>query len=266
MTAISQHTIGKALVVTFASAAISVLISLTVVPVMGGTYDGLGLWLSIICPIVIAFPASTWQFHQGEKLRRARDDLALLHVELDRMHSELRRVHSALEQKARHDAMTGALTREAFLTDLHAASAGGRKGTLLLADADNFKRINDSFGHQTGDEALVAIAAAISETTGIKDFWGRIGGEEFAIFLDASGVEEAAAVAESMRRRVEASEIRRELGRVPVTISIGGVTVDAGFSVRQSIADADRRLYRAKRGGRNRVVLDEIAGDGVAAA
>jgi diguanylate cyclase (GGDEF)-like protein len=266
MATISRHTIGKALVVTFASAAMSALISLSVVPVMGGTYDGIGLWLSIICPIVIAFPASTWQFHQGEKLRRARDDLSRLHVELDRMHSELRRAHSALEQKARHDAMTGALTREAFLTELHKASAGGRRGALLLADADNFKRINDSFGHQTGDEALVAIARAITETTGTMDFWGRIGGEEFAIFLDASGFDEATAVAEAMRSRVESTEIRRELGRVPVTISIGGVAVDAGFSVRQSIADADRRLYRAKRGGRNRVVLDEIAGDDVAAA
>lgn len=266
MTMVSRKTIGKALVVTCISAGASVLIAAGTVPVFGGSYDGLGMWLSVILPILIAFPASGWQFHQSEKLRQAHDELASLNGELDRMHESLLLAHSALTERSRIDAMTGALTREAFLTDLHAASAGGRKGTLLLADADQFKRINDTYGHQTGDEALVAIAGAISETTGVKDFWGRIGGEEFAIFLDASGVEEAAAVAEAMRRRVEATDIRRELGQVPVTVSIGGVAVGVGFSIRQSIADADRRLYRAKRGGRNRVVLDEAPDDGVAAA
>jgi diguanylate cyclase (GGDEF)-like protein len=185
---------------------------------------------------------------------------------LDEMHANLRLAHAALEQKARHDAMTGGLTREAFLNALDAASRAGRKGTLLLADADHFKRINDNFGHQTGDEALVAIAAAIAETTGLEDAWGRIGGEEFAIFLDGSDAQEGLAVAESLRRRVEATDLRREKGRVPITISIGGLAVEGYFNIRQAIADADRRLYRAKRIGRNRVVLDEIAGDGASAA
>ena len=261
MTAISRKTLGKAMVATSLSAGISVLIAGTVVPIFGGTYDGLGMWLSFICPLVIAFPASSWQFHQSEQLTKARDELLSLHAELDRMHSSLMQAHAALTRKSRIDAMTGALTREAFLTELNAASSAGREGTLLLADADHFKRINDSFGHQTGDEALVAIAGAIAATTGVKDFWGRIGGEEFAIFLDGSSTEEARAVAEALRRRTEATDIRREKGRVPVTVSIGGVAVEAHFNIRQAIADADRRLYRAKRIGRNRVVLDGIAGD-----
>lgn len=266
MATIGRQTIGKALVATLISTGISVLIAMSVVPVFGGSYDGIGMWLSFVCPIVIAFPASTWQFHQSDMLRRARDELAALHLELDRTHSALVAAHSALEQKARHDAMTGALTREAFLNALHAASTAGREGTLLLADADHFKRINDSFGHQTGDEALVAIAAAIRETAGAEDFWGRIGGEEFAIFLDGAGLEEGRAVAESLRRRTEATDIRREKGRVPVTVSIGGVVVEGYFNIRQAIADADRRLYRAKRIGRNRVVLEELVDDDVTAA
>lgn len=266
MAAISRQTIGKACVATGISAGVSVSIAASVVPIFGGTYDGLGMWLSFILPIVIGFPASGLQFHQNEAIRKARDELSSLHGELDRMHSSLTLAHSALEQKARIDAMTGALTREAFLTELNAASADGRRGTLLLADADQFKRINDSFGHQTGDEALVAIAAAISTTTGVKDFWGRIGGEEFAIFLDDSGAEEAHAVAEALRLRAEATEIHREKGRVPVSISIGGVAVGAHFNIRQAIADADRRLYRAKHNGRNRVILDEIVEDDASAA
>ena len=266
MGTISRQTIGRALVATLLSAGISVLIAASVVPILGGSYDGIGMWLSFLCPIVIALPASTWQFHQSDMLRKARDELALVHAQLDHMHSNLMSAHAALALKARHDAMTGALTREAFLTELNATSAAGRRGTLLLADADHFKRINDNFGHQTGDEALVAIAAAIRETTGVKDFWGRIGGEEFAIFLDGAGLDEGRAVAESLRRRAEATDIRREKGRVPITISIGGVAVDSHFNIRQAIADADRRLYRAKRIGRNRVVLDEVTEDDVTAA
>lgn len=266
MAAISRQTIAKALLVTLVSAGTSVLIAASAVPLLGGSYDGIGMWLSLICPIVIAMPASTWQFHQGEKLRVARDELASLHAELDRLHSNLMRAHAALKQKARHDAMTGGLTREAFFAELEAASAGGRPGALLLADADHFKRINDGFGHQTGDEALVAIASAIAGTIGIKDFWGRIGGEEFAIFLDGSGVEEATAVAEAIRRTAEEIDIRREMGRVPVSVSIGGICVEGQFGTRQAMGDADRRLYRAKRIGRNQVVLDEIPESGATAA
>lgn len=259
MAAISRQTLGRAFVVAAISAGVSVLISMTVVPMLGGSYDGIGMWLSLLCPIVIAFPASSWQFHRGEALRNARDELASLHVELDRMHSSLMHAHATLKQKARHDAMTGGLNRETFFNELEAASAAGRKGALLLGDADNFKRINDNFGHQTGDEALISIAAAIAAVTGVKDLWGRIGGEEFAVFLDGSGADEALAVAEAIRRRVEATDIRRETGRVPMSISIGGVCVEGGFSTRHAMSDADRRLYRAKRSGRNRAVLDEVA-------
>lgn len=264
--AISTQTIGKALLVAMISTGISVLIAVTVVPILGGSYDGIGMWLSIVCPLVISLPASAWQFHQNEALRKARDELVALHLELDQMHANLLHAHTALEQKARIDAMTGGLTRETFFNELGAASEAGRKGTLLLADADHFKRINDNFGHQTGDEALVAIAAAIAATTGVNDVWGRIGGEEFAIFLDGSGGREGLAVAEALRRRVEATAIRREKGQVPITISIGGVAVEGHFNIRQAMADADRRLYRAKRVGRNRVVLDETADDDVSVA
>jgi diguanylate cyclase (GGDEF)-like protein len=266
MAFISRKTVVRAAAVALFSAAVSVGIAAATVPILGGTYDGLGMWLSLLLPLGIAFPMSAWQFHQSEALRQARDELAAMHIELDSVHSALKQAHEALRHKARHDGMTGGLLREAFLDDLRAASVAGRSGALLLADADHFKRINDSFGHQTGDEALLAIAKAISGTIGINDFWGRIGGEEFAIFLDGGSPEEALAVAETIRRTAEATDIRRETGRVPVTISIGGICVAVGFNLRQAIADADRRLYRAKRSGRNIVILDEPDGGDASAA
>ena len=75
MAMVSRQTIGKALVATCISAGASVLIAAGTVPAFGGSYDGLGMWLSAILPIVIAFPTSGWQFHQSEKLRKAHDEL-----------------------------------------------------------------------------------------------------------------------------------------------------------------------------------------------
>jgi len=262
----SKQTLGKAFVAMAISTGVSVLIAASIVPILGGTYDGIGMWLSFLCPMAISFPASAWQFHQSEKLRRARDELAVLHLELDRMHSELKLAHAALKEKSRFDAMTGALKRETFFSALDLASAEARPGTLLVADADHFKQINDTYGHQTGDEALRAISSVISSTIGVSDFWGRIGGEEFAIFLDGCNVEEVCAVAETIRRAVGTIDIRRERGRVPVTISIGGVHLQGRFSVKQAMSEADRLLYRAKRGGRNRVEFGEFEESDVSAA
>lgn len=263
---ISRQTLGKAFIAMAVSTGVSVLIAASIVPILGGTYDGIGMWLSFACPMAISFPASAWQFHYAEKLRKARDELATLHLELDRMHGELKLAHAALKEKSRFDAMTGALNRETFFAELDLASTEARAGTLLIADADHFKQINDTFGHQTGDEALRAISSVISSTIGIDDFWGRIGGEEFAIFLAGAEIDEASAVAETIRRKAAAVGIHRERGRVPVSVSIGGVRLSRLFDPAQAMSDADRRLYRAKRGGRNRVELDDLEEEDVSVA
>jgi diguanylate cyclase (GGDEF)-like protein len=251
----SRKTAVKASVVAVASAAASCSIVLLIVPFLGGQPDGPGFWMSVLCPILVGWPASAWQFHQSERLAIAHRELQIMHETLDQMHVQLLRSHAALEQKSRYDSLTGALNREAFLTMLEAQSRLDRKGALLFIDADNFKKINDSFGHQTGDEALAGIARAVRTSLHDSDFWGRIGGEEFAAFLDGVGEAECEFIAESIRLGAAALDIRKDGARVPVTLSIGGIMLKGPFKVNEAVSEADRRLYRAKRNGRNCVVM-----------
>lgn len=259
---ISKRSVIKATVVALVSMVVSVGIVLTVVPILGGHPDGPGFWMSAICPLVIAWPASAFQFHQHEKLQKARDQLCAMHRELDRMHVELTAAHSALQQKSRIDALTGALNRETFFDLLQEMSGETGSSALLIADADHFKRINDEFGHQNGDEALRGISNAIVSVLRPQDFWGRIGGEEFAIFLNGADREMAQMLAEMIRLATIATEIGVDGGIIPVSVSIGGACTRGGFDPRTLFNEADRRLYAAKRGGRNRVVMDDHTADG----
>jgi diguanylate cyclase (GGDEF)-like protein len=128
---------------------------------------------------------------------------------------------------------------------------------LLIIDADHFKRINDNFGHLTGDEALLAISSAITRSVRQGDVLGRIGGEEFAAFLVGADQDETHRVAERIRRAVEMIRFRPEReGTLPLTVSIGGANCTTGATVSDLMLAADRRLYEAKRSGRNRTVIE----------
>jgi diguanylate cyclase (GGDEF)-like protein len=255
MLKISKKTLFRAGVAAFASMIVSLAAALILVPILGGQTDGPGFWMSAFLPLAIAFPASTWQFHQNEVLASTRDQLADLHEELDRTHRDLMNTHAILLEQARRDAMTGALNRETFFSLLEAASRDDRPSAVLIADADHFKLINDTHGHHYGDEALKAIAAAINSILRPEDFWGRIGGEEFAIYLDRVDTAQAAAIAERLRAKVEAIELKAGGAPVPVTISIGGLCVHTFFDATLAVNEADRCMYAAKHNGRNRVML-----------
>jgi len=257
MFGISKNTAIKASVAALLSMGVSLAAALIFVPMLGGHPDGPGFWMSVVCPLVIAWPASAYQFSQNEKIRAARDQVAAMHVELERMHNELMVTHAALQQKSRIDGLTGGLNRDTFFALLEAAAADARPSALLIADADHFKRINDDFGHQCGDDALRGIAAAIASSLRPQDFWGRIGGEEFAIYLDGTDRETAHLVADMIRLAVLSINLRVDDTIVPVSVSIGGACSTAGFQVKTMIAEADRRLYDAKRAGRNRIVMDD---------
>ncbi|MBD9371202.1 GGDEF domain-containing protein [Rhizobium sp. ARZ01] len=246
----------KAAVATGASVVVSVCIVLLLVPILGGHPDGPGFWMSVLCPLLIGGPASTYQFHQKETIARQHEDLARMHGELEEAHLTLKRLHADLEQKARTDSLTGGLNREAFFANFEAKGSNAGPVALLIADADHFKKINDAFGHLVGDETLRRIGAVMTKTLGENAPWARIGGEEFVAFLQGADRTSAIQVAERIRRSVLVSGLLADGRPVPLSISIGIAISDGPFDPMELFRRADADLYRAKSAGRNCIVMD----------
>lgn len=126
--------------------------------------------------------------------------------------------------------------------------------SLLLMDLDHFKRINDRFGHGGGDEVLKEFARFLKSRLRRSDFVCRHGGEEFLMLLPATGLEEAAGVAEEIRRRIEAMPIQFREQSIRLTASIGVAELGSdGDDLESILREADRRLYACKGKGRNQV-------------
>jgi diguanylate cyclase (GGDEF)-like protein len=161
------------------------------------------------------------------------------------------------------DPLTGIPNRRAFLADsemqLKRQASDPRPLAVLLLDLDNFKSINDRFGHAMGDRVLQVFADVAGNCMRRNDLFGRLGGEEFAALLVDAPRDRALAVAEEIRRSFAAAS--REIDGRPVvaTVSIGIViSYDAVLDVAALLAQADHALYRAKDNGRNRVELASI--------
>ena len=242
----------KILLKTLCATTLSVIGSLfaafLILSSLGSRLDGFALIMCVVCPIVVAAPASAHTFWQSERMRR-------LHARLAAAHEALSAAHSALVEKSRRDFMTGFLNRESFLQELRERRRTD-KGALLIIDADDFKSINDQYGHLVGDEALRQIAAAIGRIVRHEDVVGRIGGEEFAVLLSRASMPDAAILAERIRVEVEQILFSPQGVAQPLTVSIGGVALDPEMSVSAHMRIADARLYAAKRQGRNLTVFD----------
>jgi diguanylate cyclase (GGDEF)-like protein len=159
-----------------------------------------------------------------------------------------------MERLATIDELTGALTRRAFLTKANALlaqrRATGAPLSVAIVDIDNFKLINDSFGHAVGDHTLTHFAAVVSARLRSSDLFGRIGGEEFCVVFVDTGGADAERLTNAMRLAVEQSPA----GEVRCTFSAGVASIDAGDTLDAAMARADTALYTAKLAGRNRVV------------
>ena len=160
-----------------------------------------------------------------------------------------------VDHYVRYDTLTGVLTRAYLLGKTRDALSGG--GAFLMVDADHFKAINDTHGHDVGDEALKKIAEVLRKALTTDALIGRLGGEEFGIFLPGANDTQAVAAAESLCR------LMREEGRViagkqlDLTVSIGCALHRDENTLENTIKLADSALYHAKRSGRDRYFVAE---------
>lgn len=168
-------------------------------------------------------------------------------------------VQAQLTVLASTDSLTTVLNRGAFTTLVDAylkeakAHDNDVRGALLVVDADHFKKVNDRYGHDQGDVALRIIADAIKSVLRGADIVGRIGGEEFGVFLPGAEGVQPEALAERIRIAVEAADFRPNGERSPLSVSVGGATFRSRISFTDLFRAADQRLYAAKAAGRNRV-------------
>jgi diguanylate cyclase (GGDEF)-like protein len=172
------------------------------------------------------------------------------------MDEQLKRRNLELEELSITDGLTGLRNRRHIMATLeHEVSRAQRTRrplAVMMLDVDHFKRLNDRFGHQTGDEVLIKVAGVVRSAVRNLDGAGRYGGEEFIVVLPETDRSGARDVAERIRRMVESTIFAQ--GEVTVTLSIGVATFPAdGDDAARVIAAADAALYRAKEGGRNRV-------------
>lgn len=169
-------------------------------------------------------------------------------------------LHEDLYDRAARDAMTGAYTRgytEGRLRrDLALAQKSGRDLSILVIDIDFFKRVNDSLGHDAGDQVLCQVKNTLERGLRSDDLLGRWGGEEFVVILADTPISAAAALGERLRAAVARTPVPYRNRGVDVTVSIGVASLGeaATEDAKELVIRADRRLYAAKANGRNRVV------------
>ncbi|MGY6705732.1 GGDEF domain-containing protein [Roseinatronobacter sp.] len=164
--------------------------------------------------------------------------------------------HAILWTQAHRDALTGAMTRRAFADDLSRAVSEYRRNgvdySLIMFDLDEFKAVNDCFGHAAGDAVLRAVGAAVQAELRHEDRFGRLGGEEFGVLI-AADADTALEIAERVRLAIEQA-VAPECPQVVFTASLGVAACDVECdTVDALMAQADSRLYAAKAAGRNTV-------------
>jgi diguanylate cyclase (GGDEF)-like protein/PAS domain S-box-containing protein len=176
------------------------------------------------------------------------------------------RLKEELARQATTDELTGARNRRSLLEtarrEFSRATRYGHPLAVLMLDIDHFKRINDSHGHDVGDQVLKAVADAFRRELRDSDVLGRLGGEEFGVILPNTSGEGAAAVGERLRARVDAMRLSGDWGGdITPKVSVGVACVQGAGRIEEVIKRADQALYAAKAAGRNRVyTADELTG------
>ncbi|MBJ96238.1 MAG: hypothetical protein CMP23_17390 [Rickettsiales bacterium] len=163
-----------------------------------------------------------------------------------------------IQRQATYDDLTGLVGRRHFLSEMKRERERARREerplSLLMIDADNFKALNDNYGHPAGDAVLMALARELIKGTRAVDLVGRLGGEEVAVLLPGATNEVAVCIAERLRESIQQLEIPWNNQTLGVTVSIGVTTLSGDMSPLELLEQADQALYQAKDQGRDRVV------------
>ena len=160
--------------------------------------------------------------------------------------------------EAATDSLTGIMNRRAFfdacVKEMNIAKRYEHDLSFIIIDIDYFKDINDKYGHLNGDIVLLNMVSTIKNTIRITDIFGRIGGEEFAVLMPQTNIDDATQLAERIRSNIEKSEVFFDEECVKVTVSIGLSYLQAEDSIIQNILRrADEALFEAKKNGRNQL-------------
>lgn len=195
--------------------------------------------------------------------RRSRDlerRLQETSQEVDQLRNNLEKVR----EEAMTDALTGVANRKRFDESMRKArreaDLKGEGFSLIMCDIDHFKRFNDTWGHQTGDQIIRFVAACLSRFSRDTHVVARYGGEEFAVVLPSSKLQDAMVIAEKARSTVESKRLLRkstneDLGNI--TVSLGVSEYRKGESIEALVERCDTNLYKSKQTGRNKVTVDE---------
>ncbi|PTM89110.1 GGDEF domain-containing protein [Mycoplana dimorpha] len=223
--------------------SVSMLADLYNLNYLNQAYEAKSIEIAVLVPLFITLPVAYFIF---EAFRRAAD------------------AREQLQRIASTDSLTKVLNRGAFTMLVNAylekaqQQASMQYGSMLVIDADHFKKINDTHGHQTGDDAFKVMARTIRQNVREIDLVGRIGGEEFCVFLPATRRPDAEIAAERIRETITKVHILSEKGGVRLSVSIGAASFQGLATYDQLFAAADRYAYQAKAGGRNRVVCGPL--------
>ncbi|MBC7281093.1 MAG: GGDEF domain-containing protein [Hoeflea sp.] len=202
------------------------------------------LLIDILLPTGLAAPLLFLLLHKMRQLSIAHRDMSII---------------------ATTDSLTAVLNRGAFkmLVDAYLEQALKQQpqsaAAFLVIDADKFKLINDRFGHQKGDDALQLIAQSIQNSLRSGDIVGRIGGEEFGVFLPKTSPDQAGIVAERIRLQIRELEFPPATRAHMLSVSVGGVAFGGNTVYDELFRVADQCLYSAKHRGRDQVVFERLA-------
>ncbi len=189
-----------------------------------------------------------------DELQAMRQKVAATEQEVQRLQQELAKA----SEMVRHDPLTGALNRkgldEALETEVSRAKRHGSRLCLALLDVDNFKKLNDAYGHAAGDAALVHLAQVVQQTIRPHDTLARYGGEEFVILLPNTALEDAVSAMRRVQRELTRHYFLHDNQKLLITFSCGVAEIGHEEAAAEALQRADAAMYLAKRAGKNRVM------------